>query len=173
MGLAHALEAARRGLSVVVFERNAHALGASIRNFGMVLPLGMAPGIMHARAMRSVEVWREVIAAAGMWHAPHGALVVACREDEAAVLREFAATAPDEGYEVAWVPPAEALRRSPALHDEALCGALWSPVELVVDPREALQKLSIFLRDRYGVRFAFGTAVTGIALPYIEAGGKT
>ena len=43
VGIAHALEAARRGLSVVLFERNTHALGASIRNFGILLPLGMSP----------------------------------------------------------------------------------------------------------------------------------
>ena len=39
-GIAHALEAARRGLSVVLFERDTRALGASIRNFGIVFPLG-------------------------------------------------------------------------------------------------------------------------------------
>ncbi len=60
VGLAHAYEAARRGLSVVLFERNARALGASIRNFGMILPLGMSPGVVHERAMRSREVWLEV-----------------------------------------------------------------------------------------------------------------
>jgi glycine/D-amino acid oxidase-like deaminating enzyme len=36
VGLAHAIEARARGLSVVVVERDARAVGASVRNFGHV-----------------------------------------------------------------------------------------------------------------------------------------
>ena len=36
LGLAHALAASRAGLRTVVLERDARAVGASIRNFGFV-----------------------------------------------------------------------------------------------------------------------------------------
>ncbi len=169
VGLAHALEAAKRGNSVVVFERNAQALGASIRNFGMVLPLGMPAGKVHARALRSVAVWKEMIEATGIWHAPQGSLIVAYQEDEEAVLREFAERA--AAYEAQWVVADEALKQSPALKAEGLRGALVSPVEMVIDPREALQKLPVYLRNQYNVQFEFNTAVTGIDLPHLNAGG--
>ena len=38
VGLAHALAAARQGLSVVLFERDERPIGASIRNFGLPWP---------------------------------------------------------------------------------------------------------------------------------------
>ena len=173
VGLAHAYEAARRGLSVVLFERNARALGASIRNFGMILPLGMAPGAIHERAMRSREVWLEIAAQAGIWHEQTGALVLAYHDDECAVLREFAGQAPVLGYPCTWLDADAVVRRSRAVQEEGLRGGLWSPVEVIVDPREAIAKLPAYLRRTYGVTLCFGTAVTSVALPYVEAGGET
>ena len=43
-GLAHALAPSRRGLAVAVFERHAKPRGGSIRNFGMLWPIGQPPG---------------------------------------------------------------------------------------------------------------------------------
>ena len=59
-GLAHALAAARRGLKVVVIDRDAQANGASIRNFGFVTVTGQQRGECWRRAMRSRDVWAEV-----------------------------------------------------------------------------------------------------------------
>ena len=173
VGIAHALEAARRGLSVVLFERNTYALGASIRNFGIVFPLGMSPGTIHERALRSRAVWLKVAAQAGIWHKPTGALIVAYHEDECAVLNEFAGQAAKLGYRCAWLEPDEVVRRSPALRINGLRGGLWSPEEVIVDPREAIAKLPDYLRRTYNVGLCFGKTVTGIAMPYIEAGGET
>ncbi|MEC7192686.1 MAG: FAD-dependent oxidoreductase, partial [SAR324 cluster bacterium] len=53
LGLAFALEATRRQKKVTVFERDLWARGASVRNFGMIYPLGMRPGKMFERAQRT------------------------------------------------------------------------------------------------------------------------
>jgi glycine/D-amino acid oxidase-like deaminating enzyme len=53
LGLAHALAAARRGLSVLVLDRDAQANGASVRNFGFVTVTGQQAGDCWRRAMRS------------------------------------------------------------------------------------------------------------------------
>jgi len=53
VGLAHALAAIRRGLSVVVIDRDAQANGASVRNFGFITVSGQERGQVWRRAKRS------------------------------------------------------------------------------------------------------------------------
>ncbi|MFN9456493.1 MAG: FAD-dependent oxidoreductase [Acidobacteriota bacterium] len=94
LGLAHAYQAAKAGRRVVLFERSPRAMGASIRNFGMLWPMGQPAGRMHQMAMTSRAHWLDVIAAARLPHYPTGSLHVVYREDEATVAQEFAALAP-------------------------------------------------------------------------------
>jgi len=65
VGLAHALAAAKQGLKVVVFERNPYPVGASIRNFGMIWPIGQPMGELYNRALEARRIWVEVAQKAG------------------------------------------------------------------------------------------------------------
>jgi glycine/D-amino acid oxidase-like deaminating enzyme len=103
LGLAHAYHLAKRGRNVLVFERNPQAVGASIRNFGMLWPVGQPAGHMHDLAMRSVEIWREVLRESGIWHEPTGSLHLAYHDDEAQILREFIADS--QGCDVRFLEP--------------------------------------------------------------------
>jgi FAD dependent oxidoreductase TIGR03364 len=159
VGLAHAYVAARSRRTVAVFERNPAALGASIRNFGMIWPIGQPAGRLHAVALRSREIWLEVLQQAKLPYLPTGSLHATYREDEAAVGKEFSERAGSLGYECAWLTARETLARSQALRPEGLLGALWSPTEMTVDPRQIVRNLPQFLSERYGVQFYFNSAV--------------
>jgi FAD dependent oxidoreductase TIGR03364 len=159
VGLAHAYLAARTGKSVAVFERDPAAMGASIRNFGMIRPIGLPAGALHKMAMRSRKLWLEILTEAELPFFKNGSLHAAYREDEADVAREFSEKAPSLGYECAWLDPDQTLERSKALRPEGLLGALWSTTEMNVDPRQILSCLPKFLSERYGVQFHFNSAV--------------
>ncbi len=164
LGLAHAYALARRGRAVVVFERSPRAAGASVRNFGMIWPIGQPAGRMHAMALRSRDLWVEVLDAARLPYFPTGSLHVVYREDEAAVAREFCEVGPELGYACEWLNPADVLARSKALRPEGLLGAIWSPTEITVDPRVTLAQLPRFLAERFGVQFRWSTAVSAADL---------
>lgn len=172
LGLAHAYHAAKAGKRVVLFERSPRAMGASIRNFGMVWPMGQPAGKMHQMAMTSRSHWLDVIAAAKLPHYPTGSLHVVYRDDEATVAQEFAALAPSQGFDVTWLTPAQVLERSAAVVPDGLLGGLWSPTEVVVDPRVTLWTLPAFLEEQLGVTLRYNTAVTSIELPRVTAGGE-
>src|SRR5215471_15159024 len=99
MGLAHAYAAASRGLRVVVFERGLRASGASVRNFGLLWPIGQTHGRMYQLALSSRRRWIEVLKGARLPYWPEGSLHAAYRDDEAAVAREFADVAPGLEYQ--------------------------------------------------------------------------
>ena len=65
IGLAHAYHLASRGRRVAVFDRSPAAAGASVRNFGMLWPIGQPLGELRALALRSLEIWLEVLRAGG------------------------------------------------------------------------------------------------------------
>jgi FAD dependent oxidoreductase TIGR03364 len=170
VGLAHALAAARRGLRVMVLEREARAIHASVRNFGFVTVSGQAQGVSRDRAVRSRDVWEQIAPGAGIDIVQRGALVVAQREEALRVLGEFAASAMGEGCEL--LDAAETRRRLPRLRRHVR-GALASPHELRVEAREALPRLARWLEETQGVAFAWNTAaerVEGLSLRH--AGGR-
>lgn len=172
MGLAHAYAAASRGLRVVVFERGLRASGASVRNFGLIWPIGQPHGRMHQLALRSRARWVEVLEQAKIPYWPQGSLHVVYRDDEAAVAREFSELAAGLGYECSWLNRDQVLSRSHAIKADGLIGGLWSSTELTVDPRVTIAALPGFLHERFGVDVRFGCAVHSIDLPTVEAGNE-
>lgn len=166
VGLAHALAAVRRGLSVVVIDRDAQANGASVRNFGFITVSGQERGQVWRRAMRSRDIWLEVAGPAGIDIVQRGAVVVARRPEARAVVESFLQTEMGEGCKLL---ESDALNRDyPGLAGEEFAGALWSPHEVRVESRQAIPLLATFLAERYGVEFRRETAVRSVEPPDIE-----
>jgi len=159
VGLAHAWAAARRGLSVTLLERSPYAQGASIRNFGMVWPIGQAPGLPLQTALRSRELWIEAAAEAGFWHASTGSVYLAVRDDELAVMYEFVKQAQELGYDCEMLSQSQAWDQSPAANRDHVIGGFYSRTEVGVDPRQAIALLPKMLADRYGVEVYFDAPV--------------
>jgi D-hydroxyproline dehydrogenase subunit beta len=167
IGLAHAYHLAMRGRRVIVFERSppsigsaGGATGASVRNFGMIWPIGQPAGELYELARRSRELWLNALQAAGLWYEPAGSFHLAYHDDEAEVLREFITAAQACGVECHWLDPRKVISKSPAVKPEGLRGAMWSTIETCVDPREVIFKLPAWLNKEYRVQFVFNRAVT-------------
>jgi FAD dependent oxidoreductase TIGR03364 len=169
VGLAHALAAAERGRRVVVLDRDAQAVGASVRNFGFVTVTGQQAGACWRRAARSRDVWAAIAPRAGIRIEQRGLLLVARRPEAMAVLEAFRRTG--MGEDCALLGADAARERCPSLTSGPLAGALWSPRELRVESRDAVPRLAAFLAAEHGVQFRRGTLVREAAPPVIRTTG--
>jgi FAD dependent oxidoreductase TIGR03364 len=165
LGLAHALVAARNGLKVAVIDRDAVAVGASIRNFGFVTVTGQQEGITWRRARRSRDVWAAIAPAAGIEVLHRGLLVCARRPEAMSVLEEFAAT--PMGAECRLID-SQGMTEFGAALGRGLVGGLHSPHELRVESREAIPRLAAWLAEVHGVTFFRQTAALRVAKGRVE-----
>ena len=168
LGLAHAYHLARRGRRVIVFERSPRAMGASIRNFGMLWPIGQPFGPLRRLAARSLQIWLEILESSSLWHERTGSLHLAYRDDEAQVLREFARECADHGEPVDLLTPQQVRARTTVVKQEGLQVALASHQEVCVDPREVVSGLPDWLHRCFGVDFEFGRTITAAEIPTVQ-----
>jgi len=167
IGLAHALVAREAGCEITVIERNTRPLGASVRNFGTIWPIGLAFGPERQQALEGARRWRELAGSAGFWTENSGALSLAYREEAWSVLREFNASpaASRENFEL--LTPEETVRRYPLANPAGLRGALYSPHELTVRSADALTALIAHLRA-LGVQFHYGACAIKVHEDAVE-----
>jgi FAD dependent oxidoreductase TIGR03364 len=166
VGLAHALAAVRRGKRVIVIDRDAHANGASIRNFGFITVTGQQAGACWQRAMRSRDIWANVAPQAGIAIEHEGLCVVARRPEAKRVLEAFLET--EMGRTCRMLTAHEAAAHVPSLREGAAEAVLWSPHDLRVESRTAIPKLARWLEEVCGVTFLRGALVKDVSPPEIE-----
>jgi FAD dependent oxidoreductase TIGR03364 len=169
VGLATTRALAIRGYKVTVFERNERAIGASIRNFGMIWPIGQATGPLFERAMLSRSIYKEICTEANIWHNETGSLHLAYHDDELQVMTEY--TEANQIYrDCALLTPAQTLEKSAAVNPDGLKGALWSGEEMIVESRVAIGQIATYMAGKYGVEFHWNTAISGIQHPKVFSG---
>jgi FAD dependent oxidoreductase TIGR03364 len=157
VGLAHAHEARRRGLSVALLDRDERAVGASVRNFGHAFFTAVADEDFDC-ALRSRERWLELGRRAGLHLRRDGTLLVARAADELDVIQGVAAD-PDRKVQV--LTPEGAGRLAP-IPTDALIGAIHCSLDLRVDPRRAVACLARLLEEDQDAHVRWGEAVCEI-----------
>jgi FAD dependent oxidoreductase TIGR03364 len=172
VGLATARALAIRGYSVTVFERNERAVGASIRNFGMVWPIGQPTGALYERAMLSRSIWKEICTEANIWHDEVGSLHLAYHDDELQAITEYV-EANRQYRDCAVLKPKQALQKSPAVNAAGLKGALWSADEIIVESRVAIGQVALYLSEKYDVTFHWNTAISRVEYPTVMSGNTS
>jgi len=151
VGMGAAWAAAKRGLNVAVFEKDVQPTGASIRNFGMVWPIGQPGGPLREMAMASRSLWMDLAKVAGFWLEPCGALHLAHHDDEMSVLKEWFDRDQSQnkaaGIAAAILDRSQTLQQTASANEAGLKGSLWSDSECRVDPMQAVSGTFAYLQS--------------------------
>lgn len=162
VGLATARALAKKGFAVKVMDRNSYATGASVRNFGMVWPIGQPDGELYERALRSRSIWKEISDTGAFWSDAVGSMHIAHDLLEWNVVQElYEAFKSDRPVQL--LTAADVLKRSEAVVGNNLYGGLYSADELIVDPREAIAVLPGYLESTFDIQFYWNKCVSYIA----------
>ena len=171
VGLATARALALKGFAVKVFERGAYASGASVRNFGMIWPIGQPDGRLYTRALRSRTIWKEISEQGAFWSDAVGSLHIAHTALEWTILQElheeFKTDRP-----VQLLSASQIAERTNAVVQTNLFGGLYSADELIVDPREAIATLPGYLEEKYAVEFYWNRCVSYISESTVYIGNE-
>ncbi|MBO9640541.1 MAG: TIGR03364 family FAD-dependent oxidoreductase [Siphonobacter aquaeclarae] len=161
LGTFHACHAARLGLSVLLLEKDYRPVQATVRNFGQVVPSGMA-GKWFDYGLRSLHFYKEMQASFDLSARANGSVYIASDEDEARLLHEVKASFDARGYASEQLTKGETLRRYPSIRPEYAREALFFPEEISVEPHLLINRIHAYLRERYpNLTQRFGTAAVG------------
>jgi FAD dependent oxidoreductase TIGR03364 len=162
LGMATARALAINGFKVQVIERSQFSIGASIRNFGMLWPIGQPDGQLYDRAIRSREIWKEYLNSSSISFNSCGSLHLAYSNEEWDVLDELSNIFLDSGRPVNLITPEQISNRFDGINQTNLKGGLFSNDEVIIDPREGIRNLPPYLNQNFGIEFIWGTAISRV-----------
>lgn len=172
VGLATARALSLKGYNVTVIERSEKAVGASIRNFGMVWPIGQPDGKLYDRAIRSKNSWKEIADSIGLWYDEVGSLHVAHQPDEWQVLQELHEKFTQSGRPVSLLQPVEIANKFTGVNTQNLLGGLFSNTEMIVDPREAIASIPSYLSEYLEIKFIWSRQVNAVETGKVFLGNE-
>ena len=163
LGVFHALLASQRGLNVVLIERHGRPQGATVRNFGQVVPSGMN-GYWQQFGRESLEIYRAIQQQFDISLRQLGSIYLASNQEECALLEELHQRNIANDYRSELWTARQCAVRYPQLRPEYCQGGLFFPEEASVDPRFMINRLHGFLAKQSRFRAEYGCWVKELSV---------
>lgn len=163
LGAFHAYFALRNGLRVLLLERDARPRGATVRNFGQIVPSGMAEGEWFDYGRRSLEIYKAIQAECDISIRATGSVYLASSGAEQQVLAEKQQRYAALGYAARLLTAAECQQRLPALRADYCAGGLLFEQEVTAEPDQLIHRLLAYLVGRYQLAYRPATPVREVS----------
>lgn len=167
LGTAHAFHALQKGLKVLILERDNYPVGATVRNFGQVVPSGLA-GKWFEYGLAGLALYKSIQEKGDISVRQNGSVYIASDEDEQLLIHELKAHYDHKGYTAQLLSAAEVQQRYPAIKPAYAKEALFFPEEISIEPDKMIHRLHAFMKEQHHLHIQYYTPVTSI----IEAAGQ-
>ena len=158
LGTFHAYHALQRGLTVRLFEKNQRPRGATVRNFGQVVPSGMDIKWQNY-GRRSLEIYKELDQQIGLDFQRQGSTYIASDAEEWTLLQELHAINLANDYPSKLRTKKRCEQQLPSLKEGYCQGALFFPEEISAEPLTMIHRILAYLEEQYGLHYHSSTLI--------------
>ncbi len=148
LGTFHAYHALKKGLKVLLLEKDIRPQGATVRNFGQVVPSGMV-GKWFEYGRRSLEIYKEIQHIFDISVRNSGSLYIASDTEEQQLLHEVREIFAAKNYSSQQLSQKQCLEQWPSLRPEYVKEGLLFPDELNVAPDKMIHRLLQYLQQSF------------------------
>ncbi len=162
MGIAHAYHCARAGLRVALAERHEAPRGATVQNFGQIVPSGMSSKWQRL-GRRSLQTYRQIQQTFDISARQQGSIYLASDDQELTLLEEMAAINRQNDYPSELWTARQCRFRYSSLRADYCRGGLFFPGEINLDPRVAGRRIIEYTVQTYGLTYLPRTTIREVS----------
>ena len=175
LGTFHAYHALKKGLKVVLLEKDQKPQSATVRNFGQVVPSGMNTKWQNF-GRESLHIYKEIQSEFDISVRQEGSIYLASNNEETQLLEELHEINRTNSYESQLLTKSECLYRYSQLRRDYVQAGLFFPEEVIIEPRLMIHRLHKYLKT-LGLSIFYNTTVlecdtlsTGVNLITADSG---
>ncbi|OYD45077.1 TIGR03364 family FAD-dependent oxidoreductase [Sphingobacterium cellulitidis] len=161
LGTFHALHALKKGLKVLQIEKDNFPVGSTVRNFGQVVPSGMADRWFNF-GVKGLEIYQDIQSKTDIGIRNNGSIYIASDNDEVQIIHELSKHYKTKGYDHEIWTKEMILKKYPDLRPEYIKEAIFFPQELSAEPEFMIKKIHEYLAVQYpNYSLLYDTAIIG------------
>lgn len=159
LGTFHAYHALKKNLKVALLERNSVPQGATVRNFGQVVPSGMDIKWQNF-GKESLKIYDELHAQTDLTIRKNGSVYIASNDEELQLIEELYEMNKNNDYKSILLSKNDCIQKYDGLRSDYCKGGLFFPNEISVDSAEMIVKLHNLLQEKSGLKIFYNTTVS-------------
>jgi FAD dependent oxidoreductase TIGR03364 len=148
LGTFHAYHALLSGKSVLQLEKDNYPVGATVRNFGQVVPSGMEAEWFEY-GVDGLEIYKSIQQEFDISVQNNGSVYIASDNDEQTLIHELKAHYDTIGYETELLNQDAVLKKYPAIKSSYAKEAIFFPQEISVAPELMIHRLHEYMQTKF------------------------
>lgn len=158
LGTFHAYHALLKGMSVAILEKNSKPEGATVRNFGQVVPSGMDRKWQNF-GKESLNIYKDIQSQFDISLRQNGTVYLASNEEEMQLIEELHEINIANDYDSNLLTKEQCLAKYSGLRSDYCTGGLFFPQEVTVEPSTMIHKLHQYMTTNLGLDLFMNTTV--------------